>query len=230
MLLQVIQVFTIFAPAREQRFGMRKSLFIFLMMLSMISVAQDFERHYIQFNIGDNILNSIFSGTYSPYYPYYPCLPCEDNYGYDPYAWFEGYTGTYNSYQAIIPITFSLQYFYAIKPWLHVGADVYYSGDYYHTSERGTGRLLHRDCNIQLSVLPSIRFQFFNRQKVGMYAGLAAGFYYNYLKLNSTAEHVYFFAWQTTFFGLRVGNRVFWTLELGAGNKGFVTTGVGVRI
>ena len=63
MLLQVIQVFTTFAPAREQRFGMRKSLFIFLMMLSMISVAQDFERHYIQFNVGDNILNSIFSGT-----------------------------------------------------------------------------------------------------------------------------------------------------------------------
>ena len=45
MLLQVIQVFTTFASAREQRFGMRKSLFIFLMMLSVISVAQDFERH-----------------------------------------------------------------------------------------------------------------------------------------------------------------------------------------
>ena len=45
MLLQVIQVFTTITPTREQRFGIRRSLFIFLMMLSMISVAQDIERH-----------------------------------------------------------------------------------------------------------------------------------------------------------------------------------------
>ncbi|MBR1808717.1 MAG: hypothetical protein IJ776_04975 [Paludibacteraceae bacterium] len=213
---------------------MKKALFILFFVLSTIVQAQDFPRHYLQFNIGDNYLNSAYSGTntYNPVYanvPQEPCI-CDNSQKYYPLSWFPSYIGTYTSYEATVPVTFSLQYFYSLKPWLQLGGDIYYAGDYQHISERGSGKLLYRNFNTQISVLPSIRFQFFNRPLVGMYAGLATGVYINLQRHSYTATYKeYHFAWQATFFGLRVGNRAFWTLELGAGHKGFITTGVGVR-
>ncbi len=187
-------------------------------------IVEPFARHYLQFNIGDNALAAAYTGMRSGF-------PHDDSYSYSmsPYSWFDSYTATYKSYWAAVPLTFSLQYFYAFKPWLHFGVDAYYAGEYWNISESGTQRLLSRECIAEFSLLPSLRFQYFNRPIVGIYSGLALGVFFDYKSLNHQQSLRVLPAWQLTFFGLRVGNRAFWTLELGAGCKGFFTTGVGVR-
>ena len=99
------------------------------MFTSAIVFAQDYPRHYLQFNIGGNTVNSWYSGTSKNSNTGQP------KYGYrtelsDPASWFPNYRQTYISYEAIIPLTFSAQYFYAVTHWLHIGGEVYYSGNY----------------------------------------------------------------------------------------------------
>ena len=196
-------------------------------MAVIVQAEESYPRHYIQFNIGDNWMNSWYSGSSrtsssSKYGAYHESPNYAD--------WFPNYQQTYVSYEAFIPLTFSAQYFYAITHWLHLGGEIYYSGNFRNISQAGTGKLLSEGGNIQISVLPTIRFQYLDRKYVGLYSGLATGFYSNFIYDYGHFHPEFHIAWQFTWIGLRVGNRAFWTLEFGTGHKGFITTGVGMRL
>ena len=83
-----------------------------------------------------------------------------------------------------------------------------------------------------MSILPSIRFQYLDRPVVGLYSGVSVGVLFaiesDYLDPKPRFDAV-LPAFQLTALGVRVGNRVYGTAEIGVGHKGFVNIGVGAR-
>ncbi|MGM9806249.1 MAG: hypothetical protein ACI3Z7_07475 [Candidatus Aphodosoma sp.] len=211
----------------------QKKLLLIVAGFSLISLqcisAQDqsvpeHPRHYVQFNIGDPLFNMIYGGNFGC------CGYCDYS---TQYNWFT--PDVYESAYTQLP-TFSLSYYYAVKPWLHIGGELYYEGEYYIIRDRVTNNYGGVAGRTSLNILPTIRFQYFNRRIVGLYSGLSLGLHLNIESGNKlydpTASNSYCTAlpaFQLTAIGIRVGNRIFGTAEIGVGNKGIATIGIGAR-
>lgn len=181
----------------------------------------DVPRHYIQLNIGDPLFNMLYSGSEQ-------CYP----YGYDYDRWFK--PDVYDAAYSLLP-TFSLSYYYAVKPWLHVGGEIYFSGEYSVVRDRISDKYRGISGNTGLSISPAIRFPYWNKRYVGLYSGLSLGLYIGMaqgagLYDPNKSDFVYVLpAFQVTALGVRVGNKVYGIAEIGIGNKGIVTIGIGAR-
>lgn len=180
-------------------------------------------RHYLQVNVGDPLFNTLYSS------------PWRDEIftsGYAGDAWFK--PDVYQSAYSLLP-TFSFSYYYAIKPWLLLGGEIYYTGEYNVVRDRITNQKLGISGKTGLSILPAIRFQYLNKRYVGLYSGVSFGVYMcmeQGFKLYDPDERnrVYTLpAFQITALGVRVGNKVYGTAEIGLGNKGVFALGVGTR-
>ncbi len=131
---------------------------------------------------------------------------------------------------------FTVSYAYAFKPWLHVGATAIYAGANDDVVYRPTGEKIAPARQHVFSVMPDVKFEYLRRKYVTLYSGLSLGIAlahssgYDLAPYNAILDK-----WQTavayqiTYFGLRVGNRVFGSAELGYGYKGYINLGVGLR-
>ena len=182
-------------------------------------VVRDIPRHYVQFSVGDPLMNGWFGG-------YFGFCDMGDPFG-DPGSWFT--PDVYTRTAAILP-SFAVNYRYAIKYWLHLGVEVYYGGKYSRQHDRITDAFVGTTDITQLSILPSIRFQYLDRPVVGLYSGVSVGVLFaiesDYLDPKLRFDAV-LPAFQLTALGVRVGNRVYGTAEIGVGHKGFFNIGVG---
>ena len=133
---------------------------------------------------------------------------------------------------------FSFNYHYRLTKWFWVGAMVNYAyykdhTDYpFHTDAVYTQRRMN--C---LTLMPELRFSYFNRPHVTLYSAVAAGttlFLGKELYMGNFGE----FRWeksskvtpsfQLTAFGVRAGGEhLFGSFELGIGIKGFASAGIG---
>lgn len=133
---------------------------------------------------------------------------------------------------------FSFNYHYRLTKWFWVGAMVNYAyykdhTDYpFHTDAVYTQRRMN--C---LTLMPELRFSYFNRPHVTLYSAVAAGttlFLGKELYMGKFGD----FRWeksskvtpsfQLTAFGVRAGGEhLFGSFELGVGMKGFVSGGIG---
>lgn len=175
-------------------------------------------RHYVQFSIGDPLFNQIYSST--------------GWYSDQANEWFK--PDVYDAAYSLLP-TFSLSYYYAVKPWLHVGGEVYVAGEYHVVHDRISNQRKGVSGTTSLSVLPTIRFQYLNRPLVGLYSGLSLGLYMAMeqgVELYDPDDYNDFYllpAFQLTALGVRVGNQVYGFAEIGVGNKGIANIGIGVH-
>lgn len=181
-------------------------------------------RHYLQLSIGDSYVNQ-WCNRPMAYGDVRPDEGAIDWFGPDVY-----------SGQTVYVPTFSLTYYYAIKPWLHVGGEVYYSGRYTEVRDRVPDEQLGTAGVSNLSVLPSIRFQYYDRENIGLYSGVSAGLHILmahgdqlYDGENPVNTLAYRLAFQVTALGMRFGNRVYGMMEIGFGHKGICTIGIGTR-
>lgn len=133
--------------------------------------------------------------------------------------------------------TFSLRYNYAFTHWFElgviVGATAY--GTYYSASTDFSDSPLVGDRLIY--IMPSIRFTYLRRDLINLYAAAAGGIGITiansdvFLITTPENKHVGFEpAFQLSAFGMQVGRRVYWNLEIGFGTMGIFNTGIGVKL
>lgn len=131
--------------------------------------------------------------------------------------------------------TFNLQYHYAFNHWFEFGALVGTTANgQYRTNIPDNTRTLEGE--YWLYIMPSLRFTYFRRELINLYAGLAVGIemdFYKSQSINRSSDKIdvgFIPAGQITAFGMQVGRRVYWTMEVGAGTKGIFNTGIGVKL
>lgn len=139
------------------------------------------------------------------------------------------YHGVCHHADIVIP-TINLAYHYAVLPWLEVGATAGASVDlrpYYYNGEKTLfgGR--------QAYLMADARFTYLRKEIITLYSGFGVGLELDYHDCDhaplGTRELHYLAAGQLTAFGMQLGRRVYWSLELGFGTKGIANTGIGVR-
>ena len=129
---------------------------------------------------------------------------------------------------------FSFNYHYRLTKWLWAGAMVNYVFFKDHTDytfTRFSNRTQHG-----ITLMPELRFSYFNRPHVTLYSAAALGFTFFLGHINTSLDDLHshqlyiseFPSFQLTAFGVRAGGEhLFGTFELGAGIKGFVSAGIG---
>lgn len=182
-----------------------------------------FPRHYIEVAFGDPYMNMMFHNHYSGFM----ACNCNEENQYPSTAdrWTTEYTYNYRSKHVSSPFAVSLTYYYSLRNWLQLGGTLAWWGEHYDYRDARSNYFVERRLSETLTLMPAIRFQYYDRRVVGIYSGLAAG-----IMLDWEPKRFYVTpAWQITAFGLRVGTRVYWNMEVGAGMKGFFSTGIGTR-
>jgi len=129
---------------------------------------------------------------------------------------------------------FSLNYHYRLTKWLWAGAMVNYA--YYRDHTDYTYRIYNTRWMHCITLMPELRFSYFNRPHVTLYSAVAAGATLFVGRENPSWE-IYDGEWwklstfptfQLTAFGIRAGGeRLFGTFETGFGIKGIVSGGIG---
>ena len=130
---------------------------------------------------------------------------------------------------------FSFNYHYRLTKWLWAGAMVNYA---YYRDHTDYGYDFYDSRNQHcITLMPELRFSYLNRPHVTIYSAVAAGatlfFGWEY---HSKPYAVFYWekskkvypTFQLTAFGIRAGGEhLFGTFELGAGIKGFASSGIG---
>ena len=80
------------------------------------------------------------------------------------------------------------------------------------------------------TLMPIVRFAWVNRSIVQLYSGFGIGATYGFYDNTLTSvKHKVGIAWDVTFIGITVGRKWFGYLDIGAGNRGTISAGVGYR-
>jgi hypothetical protein len=179
-------------------------------------------RHEVRFEVGDPLGVFFLMNLYG-----------EKNYGQTTEYTFEPNRGLSSSFRAT-PV-FSLNYHYRLTKWLWAGAMVNYA---YYKDHTDYGYDFYDSRNQHcLTLMPELRFSYFNRPHVTLYSAVAAGMTL-FLGKELYMENFGDFRWeksskvtpsfQLTAFGVRAGGEhLFGSFELGVGIKGFASAGIG---
>ena len=129
---------------------------------------------------------------------------------------------------------FSFNYHYRLTKWLWAGAMVNYVFFKDHTDY--TYRIYNKRWMHCITLMPELRFSYFNRPHVTLYSAVAAGTSL-FVGHENPSWEIYDGQWwklsifptfQFTAFGIRAGGeRIFGTFETGFGIKGIVSGGIG---
>ncbi len=207
---------------------MKKFLIVSVVCLASLlqTMAADanypYRRHELQLSIGDfTPLNTDYSLEPVSYYT-------RDWFSNDCYGRFDFESPMVN-----------LSYHYALFHWFQVGGQFSFQ-----TSRGGIYEMPSDDKLGDLSrsffyLGPSVRFTFINYRKFAMYSQVSMGML---LTLRNGYDPLENYLWgmeisetelsvfpQFSFVGLRFGNRLYGTLELGYGVKGIFNAGLGYR-
>lgn len=207
---------------------MKKTLFTLLFAMTvMAAFAQNEEetdwrmelpRHEIGFGIGDPAIALLYRpSTFDSY---------TSNYG--PDDWFLDNKFYHGPYYATCPLTF--HYMYRVAKFLWLGFDFSYMGVYAKRYGAADDIQIGWMNEHYLTLMPKIRFSYFNRKYVTMYSGLSTGVTVGLMDPESPAGLVsaeVLPAVQATFFGVSVGKTWYGFAEVGCGYNGFLRTGFG---
>ncbi len=132
---------------------------------------------------------------------------------------------------------YDVHYYYQINHWCQVGVKFTVEGSrttIYTDTLRTAVSSINRD--LIFTLMPSVRFTYFNRPWVRLYAGADLGVGYlfshtqDYAKDDPERKGSNFFpAFNVTVFGVNVGKRFYGLFELNAGFDSFVKFGIGAR-
>ena len=132
---------------------------------------------------------------------------------------------------------FTAQYLYRPKRWLAYGGSVTYERRTQDCMNKGTK--VGEQKTSFVAVMPTVRFSWLNKRVVTMYSKVGAGMtfvsdHYKNLKDESNTAKVenedsHFAAFQVTPVGIQVGTKVYGKAEVGFGNEGMFTIGIGYK-
>lgn len=148
---------------------------------------------------------------------YFRPSPMEE---YSPASWFGDDTYSKNTWTLGAQ---SFSYMFRVKKWFWVGGEITYAGFYTNVYDKFTDKVVGHNNSHLISIMPKIRFSYFNRKHVMLYSGLSLGF-----GIEINPDFVWgHFAGQLTTFGVKAGANWFGFAEIGWGYKGFGLVGFG---
>lgn len=173
---------------------------------------QTFKRHEFSLAIGDPVMaNRVRSVHFS---------------NNNSTSWLE--IPTYTNVKTTLPIT--LGYRFRLLKWLWLGGDISYCGFF------GTSRNIYTEEPVYgyrentVSIMPAIRFSYFNREHVTLYSGFASGLKFGFSKAYNERRSYVRLPFQLTLFGVSAGSQSwFGFAEIGVGTEGFAKAGFGYR-
>ena len=116
---------------------------------------------------------------------------------------------------------YSLTYTYHDRKWLQYGGQVMFGASTRSRKDSATGAKTENLNYYVLSVMPTVRFNWFYREKVQLYSSVSLGVVTDFYDL---------YAWgDTTLFGCSFGRNFFGFAELGLGMGGWLRGGIGYR-
>lgn len=186
-------------------------------------------RHDFQIGISDPGLSGFATGSY------YIHLGGEPYDYYTPNTWFD----TPDAYQTPTRTsgTLHISYVYRVAKWCALGGTVSYAGFFNKTRDRITDEVIGRHSQHYITVMPTVRFSWFNRPCVTMYSGLALGLgivnqrgfsgYPGTYSMNYSSITTLTFAGQLTLFGVQAGRKWYGFAEIGVGYRSILTAGFG---
>lgn len=124
----------------------------------------------------------------------------------------------------------SLAYACRMKKWLSIGAEFTYTGTSQQFYERFTHERIYSRNKNKLSLSPMCRFTYLNRRNIQLYSQISIGIglymergygIASYNDVNCDAH--------LTYLGISFGRKLYGTIELGSGNRGMLSAGIGYR-
>ena len=116
---------------------------------------------------------------------------------------------------------YSLSYTYHDRKWLQYGGQVVFGASTRSRKDAQTGNKIENKNYYVLSVMPTVRFNWFYRERVQMYSSVSLG-------LCTDFEDLYVWG-DMTLFGCSFGRKMFGFVELGGGMSGWLRAGFGYR-
>lgn len=200
-----------------------------------------YTRHEFQLNIGDPNRQSNYSEFvgWNMLYEWFPNL-YHGTVG-SPHNVIYDWTTNSDSYRiAHYTPTFSFSYHYRLKKFLWIGATVNFTEFYANYFDRLTDKRTREYVRETfLDFMPDIRFSYLNRKHVTLYSALSVGIilgnYSRNVENDNDRNRMFYpnklsiyYSYQITALGIKAGAKGwFGDLELGIGNKGFVSAGFG---
>ena len=116
---------------------------------------------------------------------------------------------------------YTLSYTYQDRRWLQYGGKAVFGASTRWRKDAYTGQKLENLSYYSLSVMPSVRFNWFYREKVQLYSTVSVGIITDF-------DEVY--PWgDLTLFGCSFGRKFFGFAEVGMGTAGWLRGGIGYR-
>lgn len=213
---------------------MKKTIWAILLaaLVTTYASAQEkqFPRHEIRIGTGflptdtDNICD--MSGYMSDYY--YQVFGPDNVLGFDPCQVIEQSRYYYGGLRSTW--AFSAGYFYSVYKWLHVGATLSYHNVSQRKFETLTRRPVSKMHRNYVSIIPTVRFSYLNRQYVRLYSAIGVGYCAAIVRDFDRSRHLEnFTACDITFFGISAGGRLFGSAEVGMYTAGYLKLAIGYR-
>ena len=117
-----------------------------------------------------------------------------------------------------------------VKHWLYVGGVATWTTGYERVSSIVDHSRVDTFNYNDITIMPVVRFAWVNRGIVQLYSGVGMGITYGVhdATLSKKARSLGM-AYDVTFVGITVGRRWFGYLDIGAGNRGVISAGIGCR-
>ena len=118
---------------------------------------------------------------------------------------------------------------YWIKDWLYVGGAFVWTGGFSRIEEYHVHKVLGYYKYDSFTLIPLVRFAWVRKGVVQLYSGLGLGF--NFARAEEPKQKYYeaVVAHDVTFLGISVGRNLFGYVDVGVGQRGIVSMGIGYR-
>ena len=135
---------------------------------------------------------------------------------------------TYTDVYTSAPIT--VGYRFRLLKWLWLGGDITYCGFFGTSRNIYTEEPVYKYRENSVSIMPSIRFSYLNREHVTLYSGFTSGLRIGVAESYNEKDAFVRLPFQVTLFGVSAGSQSwFGFAELGVGFQGFAKAGFGYR-
>ena len=119
----------------------------------------------------------------------------------------------------------ALEYGYAIKSWLHIGAKAAFAGSWSSSRHIITDQLHRRNNNYFTAAVTNVRFEWLRRNNVQLYSSIGVGVQVIIYDYDTEVYPI----WDHTFIGCSFGRAFYGFVELGGGASGSLRAGIGYR-
>ena len=147
----------------------------------------------------------------------------DGNWGYDGSYWFHDemkYADTYKTSRYFVG-NYSLSYTYQDRRWLQYGATLVFGASTRQRKDSFTGKTVENLNHYSLTLMPTVRFNWFYRECVQLYSSASLAF---------VTDFDSGFLWgDATLLGCSFGRNFFGFAEFGLGMSGWARAGVGYR-